>query len=126
MYMDLRKDHIDYWRERLIDHHASPENAVDAQIRHIMAELGEAMREYADWNGDNPRRPEGMPEARDKFLDELCDVVITTLITLEITSNCNSRIHAVNGMPHALSLVMERLDYVTERMQHYDNVHNHV
>jgi len=111
---------LHWWHERLIAHHGYADVAREAQIRHIGAEYGELLQEIQKFNGDNPRRP-GRNSSHDKILDEMADVVITTLITMSLAYE--SFEDADNPVFCALNKVSDRFEYTVERMKQFDTEH---
>lgn len=100
---------INWWVERLRTHHGTRMAAFDAQLHHLGAEYGELLQEYQIHTGANPRK---LPEDRDtEIVKELCDVIITANIMLELWKPSQS----------PAAHVYARLNDVTRRMMEFDS-----
>lgn len=99
---------INWWVDRLRAHHGTRLAAFDAQLKHLGAEYGELLQEYQIHTGANPRK---LPEDRDiEIIKELCDVIITANIMLELWKPSSS----------PAAHVHQRLNDVTRRMMEFD------
>ena len=111
---------IYWWYQRLLHHHGSHSEAVEAQIRHIGAEYGELLQEIQKYNGDNPRRPVNDELAGERALDEMADIVITTLVTMSLADNLFSDSNTSDPATAALFRVNNRFRFTMNRMQQFD------
>jgi len=109
-----------WWYQRLLHHHGSHSEAVEAQIRHIGAEYGELLQEIQKYNGDNPRRPANDESAGQRILDEMADVVITTLLAMVFAYKVYPDRDTPDPVVTALRLVNTRFRYTVKRMQEFD------
>lgn len=113
---------IYWWTERLIKHHGTIAKAFNAQTRHIGTEYGEMLQELQKLYGDNPRRPEPDASAAERVMDEMADIIITTLITMSLgfrTSDLNSEV--TDSAVAALNRVKNRFIFVTRRLEMIDD-----
>jgi len=109
-----------WWYQRLMHHHGSHSEALEAQIRHIGAEYGELLQEIQKYNGDNPRRPVNDESAGQRILDEMADVVITTLLAMTFAYRVYPDSDTPDPVVTALRLVNTRFRYTVKRMQEFD------
>jgi hypothetical protein len=74
----------DLWLDGLVsdDYKAQPLAQDWARVAKVIEELGEAISELILYTGQNPRKGRD-PEARDRMLAELADVVVTGTLAIQ-------------------------------------------
>lgn len=101
-------EQIQWWADRLQMHHGDSVSTVEAQVIHLAGEVGEACKEWGEYQGFNPRKtPDN--DSGTKFDDELADVAITALITLAVRN------------PEWWGLFRMKLNDTTFRLKVYDD-----
>lgn len=100
-------ERILYWKERLLAHHGDTKTAIEAQLRQLVCEVGEAHEEWVLYTGSNPRKPVDFT-AIQRFHKECSDIVITTLIMMAIDDD--------NWMHH----LNQKLNHSVARMKEVD------
>jgi hypothetical protein len=99
---------IDNWLDEKpgIDYSDQPLAQDWARVAKITEEAGEAIAELILWTGQNPRKPQD-PEAKERMLKELCDVILTGWLALQhFTKDAEETEARING---ALVRTYERM-----------------